>query len=83
MKKITYHKLVRDRIPEIIEQSGRTCTYSILTDEEYLGQYPAFMRFGENWFSLQGFYDEHPFRFLIEDLNPEYEDLGPLYESAG
>ena len=54
-----------------------------MTDEEYLGQYPAFMRFGENWFSLQGFYDEHPFRFLIEDLNPEYEDLGPLYESAG
>ena len=36
MKKITYHKLVRDRIPEIIEQSGKTCTYSILTDEEYL-----------------------------------------------
>ena len=33
---MTYHKLVRDRIPEIIEQSGKTCTCSILTDEEYL-----------------------------------------------
>ena len=31
-----YHKLVRDRIPEIIEQSGKTCTCSVLTDEEYL-----------------------------------------------
>ena len=36
MKKITYHKLVRNRIPEIIEQSGKTCTCSILADEEYL-----------------------------------------------
>ncbi len=36
MKKITYHKLVRDRIPEIIEQDGKTCTCSILNDEDYL-----------------------------------------------
>ena len=31
-----YHKLVRDRIPEIIEQSGKTCTTRILSEEEYL-----------------------------------------------
>ncbi len=36
MKTITYHKLVRDRIPEIIEQAGKTCSYSILSDDEYL-----------------------------------------------
>jgi predicted house-cleaning noncanonical NTP pyrophosphatase (MazG superfamily) len=30
-----YNKLVRDRIPEIIEKSGRTCTTSILSQEEY------------------------------------------------
>ena len=36
MKRITYHKLVRDKIPEIIEQNGGTCSYSILTDEDYL-----------------------------------------------
>lgn len=36
MEKIIYHKLVRDRIPEIIEQSGQTCLYSVLSDEEYL-----------------------------------------------
>jgi len=33
-----YHKLVRDRIPEIIAVSGRRCTTSILSDEEYLHQ---------------------------------------------
>ena len=36
MKIITYHKLVRDRIPEIIEQSGKSCTTAVLSDEEYL-----------------------------------------------
>ena len=36
MEKIIYHKLVRDRIPEIIEQAGQTCSYSVLSDEEYL-----------------------------------------------
>lgn len=32
----TYNKLVRDRIPEIIEASGNTCKIAILSDEEYL-----------------------------------------------
>ncbi len=36
MEKITYHKLVRDKIPEIIEQNGGTCSYSILSNEDYL-----------------------------------------------
>ena len=31
-----YNKLVRDRIPEIIESSGRTCVTEILSDEAYL-----------------------------------------------
>ncbi len=31
-----YYKLVRDRIPEIIESTGKTCTTEILTDDEYL-----------------------------------------------
>ena len=26
MKRVVYKKLVRDRIPEIIEASGKTCT---------------------------------------------------------
>lgn len=31
-----YNKLVRDRIPEIIEASGKTCVTEVLSDEEYL-----------------------------------------------
>ena len=31
-----YNKLVRDRIPEIIEASGAECETKILSDEEYL-----------------------------------------------
>ena len=33
---IQYNKLVRDRIPEIIESSGKSCTAEILSSEEYL-----------------------------------------------
>ncbi|MBO9128590.1 nucleoside triphosphate pyrophosphohydrolase [Bacillus sp. 165] len=32
----TYNKLVRDKIPAIIEQSGKTCTTKILNKEEYI-----------------------------------------------
>ncbi|SDL86044.1 nucleoside triphosphate pyrophosphohydrolase [Sediminibacillus halophilus] len=31
----TYHKLVRDYIPQIIEQNGKSCLTSILSDQEY------------------------------------------------
>ena len=31
-----YNKLVRDRIPEIIEASGRICVTEILSNEDYL-----------------------------------------------
>ena len=31
-----YNKLVRDRIPEIIEANGSTCVTEILSDEDYL-----------------------------------------------
>ena len=36
MKTITYNKLVRDRIPEIIEDSGKTCEIEVLDDKTYL-----------------------------------------------
>ncbi len=31
-----YNKLVRDRIPEIIKASGKSCVTEILTEEQYL-----------------------------------------------
>jgi predicted house-cleaning noncanonical NTP pyrophosphatase (MazG superfamily) len=36
MSKKVYHKLVRDKIPQIIEVTGQHCTTRILSDEEYL-----------------------------------------------
>ena len=36
MKTITYHKLVRDRIPEIIEEDGKQCVCSVLSKEDYV-----------------------------------------------
>lgn len=36
MNEIKYNKLVRDRIPEIIETSARSCAIEILSDEDYL-----------------------------------------------
>ena len=32
----TYYKLVRDRIPEIIEADGKTCVCETLSDDDYL-----------------------------------------------
>lgn len=34
MKTITYNKLVRDRIPEIIEANGKKAVYETITSEE-------------------------------------------------
>ena len=36
-----YNKLVRDRIPEIIESSGKTCTIETLADEKYIAMLDA------------------------------------------
>lgn len=36
MKIIKYRKLIRDRIPEIIEATGKTCVTEVLPVEEYL-----------------------------------------------
>src|SRR5699024_8500505 len=36
MQKKSYHKLVRDRIPEIIEADGKTCVWETLSDADYL-----------------------------------------------
>ena len=36
MKSIKYNKLVRDRIPEIIVGTGKTCSTETLSDTDYL-----------------------------------------------
>ena len=41
MPVIKYHKLVRDRIPDIIEASGKKCVCSTLSDDAYLAMLDA------------------------------------------
>ena len=36
MNTIKYHKLVRDKIPELIEKEGKQSVCSVLSDKEYL-----------------------------------------------
>lgn len=36
MREIKYNKLVRDRIPEIIQADGKTCICETLSGEDYL-----------------------------------------------
>lgn len=36
MKKITYHKLIRDKIPAIIEAQGNSCVTQVLSEDDYL-----------------------------------------------
>lgn len=36
MTMLSYNKLVRDKIPEIIEASGKKCEIQVLNDETYL-----------------------------------------------
>lgn len=36
MAEIKYRKLVRDKIPEIIKNAGKTCVTEVLSDTEYL-----------------------------------------------
>lgn len=36
MKEIVYNKLVKNRIPQIIEESGKRCETEILSNERYL-----------------------------------------------
>ena len=36
MKEIIYDKLVRDKIPEIIEKAGKTCQTEVLAQEKYI-----------------------------------------------
>ena len=59
-----YHKLVRDRIPEIIKSSGKRCVYRIAEEEEYLERLKDKLR--------------EEVEELIEDPCPE--ELADVYE---
>ncbi len=39
--RVEHNKLVRDRIPEIIEANGKTCVTQVLPEQDYLGALDA------------------------------------------
>ena len=41
MKSIKYDKLIRDKIPEIIEKSGKKCIVEVMDDETYMDKLSA------------------------------------------
>ncbi|MGF3104544.1 nucleoside triphosphate pyrophosphohydrolase [Rossellomorea sp. DUT-2] len=59
----TYNKLVRDRIPEIIEATGKTFTTRILSDEEYLIEVKK-----KSFEELEEFHDSETREDAIEEL---------------
>lgn len=36
MNTVKYNKLIRDKIPEIIEASGKSCSVQVLSDADYI-----------------------------------------------
>ena len=52
-KIITYNKLVRDCIPEIIVASGKKCTSVVLSNEEYLKMLQVLETFLKKFYMLQ------------------------------
>ncbi len=61
-----YNKLVRDRIPEIIQENGQLCRTRILTDSEYITALDA---------KLQEEYGEYKESRSIEELADIFEVL--------
>lgn len=63
----TYNKLVRDKIPQIIEASGKTCTLRKLNDSEYVDALKIKMQ-------------EELNEFLEADDDHQLEELADLVE---
>jgi predicted house-cleaning noncanonical NTP pyrophosphatase (MazG superfamily) len=59
----TYNKLVRDRIPEIIEATGKAFTTRVLSEEEYLIQLKK-----KSFEELEEYHDAETREEAIEEL---------------
>ena len=55
---IAHNKLVRDRIPQIIMQSGKTCITRTLSDDEYLSALDAKLQEELNEYLADGSMEE-------------------------
>jgi predicted house-cleaning noncanonical NTP pyrophosphatase (MazG superfamily) len=69
-----YHKLIRDRIPEIIQKDGKTCEVVTLNDKEYLDALHA--KLGEELKEYQEDYS-------IEELADLQEVVNAIVKAEG
>ena len=70
MKTIPYHKLIRDRIPEIIEATGKTAVTEVLSAQEYLDKLHD--KLGEE---LQEYHETHSIDELVDLVEVIYAIL--------
>ena len=73
-KVIKYNKLVRDRIPEIIEESGKKCEIEILNQEQYITMLDA---------KLQEELYEYQESKSLEELADLLEVMGAVVKARG
>ncbi len=74
----TYYKLVRDRIPEIIAASGRTCQVRVLKPEEYLAYLQQ--KLGEEFAEYQADGSVQELADLVEVVQAIIEAQGLAWE---
>lgn len=73
-----YNKLVRDRIPEIIEGTGKASSTRILSDEEYIIELKK-----KSFEEIQEFIEAENSEDAIEELADVLEILSALAEYHG
>lgn len=76
----TYNKLVRDKIPSIIEKDNKTCKTSILNDEEYLSSLNTKLKEELNEYLESGSVEEladleEVIRAILDFKNISYEEF--------
>lgn len=80
MSAVIHEKLVRDRIPEIIEASGKTCVTRILSDTEYLAALDAKLQEELNEYLADGSMEE--LADLLEVMMAVAEARGHSFEEV-
>ncbi|WP_066069824.1 nucleoside triphosphate pyrophosphohydrolase [Neobacillus soli] len=73
-----YNKLVRDRIPEIIESGGKTCSTAILNNEEYIKELK-----NKSFEELEEYVNADNDKDAIEELADLLEIIHALAECHG
>ncbi|PED71312.1 phosphoribosyl-ATP pyrophosphohydrolase [Bacillus pseudomycoides] len=74
----TYNKLVRDRIPEIIEHNGKTPITRILDEKEYIGEVGK--KIGEE---LTEYLEAEKKEYKVEELADLLELINALAQHEG